>query len=786
MEKARPASLWVDSQAVDALQRAADAMMMATESFRRQFHAQDGINPRPATYGAYGAHVPKSSNAATPQYQLSKSNKGNATPGVEAIDPIDLTKTRRCSNRPDPGNQNQTCSYSSQHQLQTLPPALLIVPAQYGRHSLTGAKDDNLLGAHIAKPSVLQSPPATTARRPHAAEYYPSADSEVTAWIKDEWHRGSHHTRAPRRAHTDAKRTHHRPQGHRQSSHRHESGQRLGIPRTLPIARDRGNGFPVVHHSLPMHARLSDEEDDAGASPLITGRARQRRALANAALAASGRPEGVSALQEVLFVLVVCSAQMLMLSGLAQAMVPARVIGGSFPDTTLGTVAWYSAAYSLTAATFVLPSGRLGDLFGHKHIFVVGFLWYGFWSLLAGFAPGVQAAGLRGTVYFCFCRAMQGIGPALLVPNGQALLGRRYAPGKRKNMVMCLFGASAPLGFVVGAVMTSMFATKAWWPWAFWTLAAVCVLLAVVSVLVLPATAAADREDESLWDQLDGYGILLGVTGLVLFNFALNQAPIVSWRTPYTYFILVIGAMLIAAFLWHECYTSRHPLIPVTAMKANTNFVLVCTAAGWACFSIWIYYTIFMLETLRGWSPLLASVSFAHAPVSGLIASLLAGILITRTGPHWIMLVSMCAFFAGSLLLATAPVGQTYWLNTFFGILIMPFGMDMSNPVATILLSNSVSKEHQGIAASLVVTVVNYSISIALGLAGTVEAQVNNTGKDRLVGFRAAQYLGTGIGFLGVLLALCFLLQSYHSRPALPPPRQQMREKASRYSHRES
>lgn len=47
--------------------------------------------------------------------------------------------------------------------------------------------------------------------------------------------------------------------------------------------------------------------------------------------------------------------------------------------------------------------------------------------------------------------------------------------------------------------------------------------------------------------------------------------------------------------------------------------------------------------------------------------------MIKRVKPHWIMLISMCAFFSGSLLLATAPVEQSYWYNTFFGILIMPF-----------------------------------------------------------------------------------------------------------------
>lgn len=86
----------------------------------------------------------------------------------------------------------------------------------------------------------------------------------------------------------------------------------------------------------------------------------------------------------------------------------------------------------------------------------------------------------------------------------------------------------------------------------------------------------------------------------------------------------------------------------------------------------------------------------------------------------------------------------------------------MSNLAATILLINSVLRKHQGIAASLVVTTVNYSISIALGIAGTIEVHVNDTGYETLKGYRAAQYFGTGLGFLGVLLALCFLFRSYH------------------------
>lgn len=303
------------------------------------------------------------------------------------------------------------------------------------------------------------------------------------------------------------------------------------------------------------------------------------------------RPYGFSASREVLFVAIIILAQVLMLAGLSQALVPQHIIGATFPDTNPGSLAWYSAAYGLTSGSFVLPSGRLGDIFGHKKIFIIGFIWLGLWELAGGFSEYVQKHGSgSGTAFFIACRAMQGVGAALLVPNGQAMIGRGYPPGPRKNVVMSLFGAAAPLGFVTGGAMASLFAQLVSWPWAFWTMAAVCIGLAGVSVLVLPAAGEKTTREAgvSLWKQIDGAGVFLGVSGLVLFNFAFNQAPIVSWRTPYVYFILIIGVLLLGGFVYVELHAS-HPLVPIRGMTPTTNFVLGCTGAGWACFSIWVY-----------------------------------------------------------------------------------------------------------------------------------------------------------------------------------------------------
>ncbi|KAL4993139.1 hypothetical protein BDV10DRAFT_190253 [Aspergillus recurvatus] len=116
-----------------------------------------------------------------------------------------------------------------------------------------------------------------------------------------------------------------------------------------------------------------------------------------------------------------------------------------------------------------------------------------------------------------------------------------------------------------------------------------------------------------------------------------------------------------------------------------------------------------------------------HTPgISSLIAAFATGYLMSRIRPAWIMCMSLSAFTLGTVLIAIAPVHQTYWALTFVSLVVIPWGMDMSFPAATLMLSNAVKNEHQGLAASLVTTVVNYSISLSLGFAGTIESQITS------------------------------------------------------------
>lgn len=487
----------------------------------------------------------------------------------------------------------------------------------------------------------------------------------------------------------------------------------------------------------------------------------------------AGRPP-ISLPREIAFVFTVCTAQLMTQAGLGQAIAPLRIIGASFGvDNDPAQLAWFPAAYSLTVGTFILIAGRLGDLYGHKRLFVIGYLWFGLWSLIAGFAV------YSGPILFACCRAFQGIGPALLLPNGIAILGTTYEPGVRKAMVFSAFGALAPSGFIVGALFSSLFAEFVWWPWAYWVMGIFCFLFAIASILLIPYTQPPQPFDnsQSIWLRTDVAGCLTGVSGLVLVNFAWNRAPAVGWSEPYVYVLLIVGLVFLVIFGQIEKRT-KFPLVPIASMTADIGFIFACVACGWAAFGIWLYYSWQFVEKLRGVSPLLTTAQFSPAAITGFIAAITTGLVFTRVTGSVLMIIALTAFSVGPILLATAPIDQTYWAQLFVAIIVMPFGMyavhsaalsyhgtneyrDISFPVATLLLSNAMPREHQGLSASLVATIINYSLSLALGFAGTVEVHVNDGGNDLLRGYRGAWYLSIGMSVLGIVLAMFYGLYEH-------------------------
>lgn len=486
--------------------------------------------------------------------------------------------------------------------------------------------------------------------------------------------------------------------------------------------------------------------------------------------------QAMSLPREAMFVAVICLTQFCNQAASSVTLFLVNKIGADLGVVAgdQGRLGWLVAGFSLTAGTFLLLSGRLGDAFGYKRMLVLGFAWFGLWSVVAGVAP------YSGYTLFVFARVFQGIGSAVCIPNALAALGAAYPPGHRKAMVFALFGASAPVGSLTAGIVASSLSLL-WWPWAFFALALTLFVLAVVTYFVVPPAAPTTTTTtrkrpvggggppRGLVAELDLVGGTTGVTALVLFNFAWNQAPIAGWASAQVLVTLVLGLALFVAFLWIEKKHSAHPLLPFDALNADVLFVLGAIACGWSMFGIWVLYIVQVFENVRRLSPLLTALWTSPIIVVGLVASVATGWLLGpgRCAPATVMTIAMAAFTAGMVLFTTAPVDQVYWGQTFVSILVIPFGMDMSFPAATLILSDAVRREHQGIAASLVSTVVNYSTSLGVGLAGTVDVHTNRGGTTRADlyrGYKNALWLAVGLAAAGLVVSLVFLGKEHWRR----------------------
>lgn len=290
----------------------------------------------------------------------------------------------------------------------------------------------------------------------------------------------------------------------------------------------------------------------------------------------------LSPFREFLFVSVICLAQFLTQVGLGQTLSILHIIGDSFGVTNPGELAWLIAGYSLTVGTFILMSGRLGDLFGYKRMLLIGYAWFAVWSMVAGLAV------YSNKVLFIFARVLSGIGPSLLLPNALAILGITYKSGPKKNLTFALFGAVAPGGSILGGATGGLFAQLTWWPWAFWSLAITLACTVAVGALVIPDDPRPKRDHRMTFREFlveaDIGGGIVGVAALILINFAWNQASFVGWTEPYVYVLLIIGLLLLPLFFYVEFHVSKYPLLPFDVINSQVGFVLACIACGWGCF----------------------------------------------------------------------------------------------------------------------------------------------------------------------------------------------------------
>lgn len=241
---------------------------------------------------------------------------------------------------------------------------------------------------------------------------------------------------------------------------------------------------------------------------------------------------------------------------------------------------WPSSVFSLVTGAFLLPCGRLADMYGGYIVFNFGLVWFLIWSIIAGFS--------RNYLMLIFCRALQGLGASAFLPAGIMLLGTIYRPGERKNLIFSLYGAFAPLGFFFGVIIGGLSVQFLSWRWFFWLGAIFTCIVSLTSFLTVPRHCPRVKDA-----RMDWLGVLTIVPGLILVVFAItdsSHAP-AGWANPYIYVTFVLGVLFLCASIYVEGWVASAPLIPSDLLQPKSMKPLVLSLFfSYGVFGIYLYY----------------------------------------------------------------------------------------------------------------------------------------------------------------------------------------------------
>ncbi|GAA5884379.1 hypothetical protein JCM6882_002250 [Rhodosporidiobolus microsporus] len=406
--------------------------------------------------------------------------------------------------------------------------------------------------------------------------------------------------------------------------------------------------------------------------------------------------------------------------------------------------AWMNASYGLTAGLFVLLGGRLGDKFSAKYTFLVGYFLLAVFNLGLGFTTS--------PIPFDVLRAFTGVGSAFLMPNSVALLARQYPSGMKRTVAFACLGALAPIGFMTHAVLASLVAEKLDTRWIFWLEAVASAILGLLASVIIPQ----DENDPSI--SIDGVGNVVGLAGLILFNFAWNQGPLVGWETAYVPVTLAIGVVLLGLFFFWERRQGDKALLPTKIFTKPVVGVCIALWWGWMSLGTWLYYTTLFIRDIRGYhQPLAICAQMIAITPPGILAAVCVIWLNHNVKGHYTLAISMACFCIGNILLGTTPPDQSLWPMLFPAEIIVVFGPDLSFAASALIIANSVPPRMAGIAGGLVNLITNYAMSIGLGLAGTVERYTKANEDDLLQGYRSAFWFAACAAFAGLVLVLAFV-----------------------------
>jgi EmrB/QacA subfamily drug resistance transporter len=401
------------------------------------------------------------------------------------------------------------------------------------------------------------------------------------------------------------------------------------------------------------------------------------------------------------------------------------------------SLAWVVNAYLLTFGGFLLLGGRLGDLFGHRRLFLGGIALFTLSSLGCGLA--------RSQEFLVGARAVQGLGGAVVSAVALSLIMILFTEPAERAKAMGVFGFVLSGGGTAGVLLGGVLTDVLDWHWIFLVNIPIGVAVVALSLLLLPG-----GRGPAVAARLDVAGAITVTTSLLLAVYAIVNGNQAGWASAQTLGLLAAAVALLALFLGIEA-RARSPLVPLGLFRlrnvATANVVGVLMAAGmFAAFFLSALY----LQLVLGYSPL--QVGLAYLPstvVWGAVSLGLSDKLVLRFGTKPPLVIGLLLMALGILLFARAPVAGSFPIDVLPSMLLQGFGAGIAfNPILLAAMSD-VAPEESGLASGVVNTA--FMMGGALGLAALASLAASRT--DSLLASNDGRLAALNGGYHAAFLA---------------------------------
>ncbi|KAG0050874.1 hypothetical protein BGZ83_004348 [Gryganskiella cystojenkinii] len=423
---------------------------------------------------------------------------------------------------------------------------------------------------------------------------------------------------------------------------------------------------------------------------------------------------------------------------------------------------WVTSAYALSYGAFLLLGGRLGDLFGHRRIYLLGVVWFSIWALVNGFAknPIVMSVG----------RAFQGIGAGFTIPSALALLTTTYPPGPERTKALAIFGGTGAMGSVVGVLLGGILGSTIGWRWIFYITAIVAVLMGIMGVLVIPKRLSQGTATDR---RIDYVGSITFTVGIIAIIYYLAQGPASGWAAAATLVPLIVGLVCLIGFGFWESRI-EYPIMPLRIWKSQrfiaSCFGILCVSA---CLNSMAYFSSLALQNILGYTPLKSSYAYVIHGVGAIVAMGFATKALTKVRSKILTLVGWIFLIAAGCCWAQIKDTSSYGSIPVPALLLNCIGLAFCFLCLQINSVSEAKDEDQGVVGATYNVFLQIGAPIGIAISNIIANSINpatvTKGAGLLPGYHAAFYSYAGMAGVGFLITL-FLApnrdpESMHQKP---------------------